>query len=101
MNRILRKYDTILFGTFLDEQADEESPLHPTILKQNGSAGVRFHDLQTNHSIDTSFPEMNHNSKMASEKSSDIHAESTKYTQSKSKSTPSKPNRRDIRVRKL
>ena len=44
---------------------------------------------------------MNHNSKMASEKSSDIHAESTKYTQSKSKSTPSKPNRRDIRVRKL
>ena len=83
----------------LEDQMNEDSPLHHSTMKQNGSAGVRFSDHQSSSQNISSIPDLNYSSAINSKITNDIRMDARSHVPSKAKTMLTKSNAKEVQVR--
>ena len=83
----------------LEEKMDEERSLHHPTMKQNGTAGVRFSDHQSNYQNNSSIPDLNYSSVVNSKATNDIRIDVKHRAPSKAKTMSTNSNVKEAQVR--
>ena len=81
-----------------EDQMDEDSPLHHPTMKQNGTAGVRFSDHQSNYQNNSSIPDLNYSSVVNSKATNDIRIDVKHCAPSKAKTMSTNSNVKEAQV---
>ena len=82
----------------LEDQIDEDSPLHHPTMKQNGTAGVRFSDNQSSSHNISLIPDLNYCSAINSKITNDIRMDARIHIPSKARTMSIKSNATEAQV---